>query len=180
MAGNHAYLNTRKTAPKSGDLKTGVWYKGFNRVKSYALNNGFAFFALWTNNVDCSMCSTFGATLNKSAFKTWAASSGVIFWVGCKTDKTAEEKDSGTGYSWAWHAMQPFYPLVRIYWKDKSGKVRLDKSFSGCDLLDDKTETEGSKRLVSNLKSLLKGYSPPFSLFSVTFKDWDGSVLKAV
>lgn len=129
--------------------------------------------------MNCTLCNSFGATLNNSAFKTWAASSGVIFWAGCMTDKTSEERTSGTGCNWTRSAGQRTYPFVRLYWKDKSNKVRVDHADSGCDLLDGKRGAAGSKQLVKNLKAMLKGYSPPFKLFNVTFKDWDGAVLKA-
>ena len=123
-----------------------------------------------------------------STFKNWMKNSGLIFWFGCGSDWSSEDKENGKGYNELWDTVYVkndtglnAYPFWWFYWKNSSGKVKVNKYLGGANTIqgDDDDAAKGAKRMVNKLKSIFSGYSPPGSTFSVTFKDWNGSVLKA-
>jgi len=91
-------------------------------------------------------------------FKTWMATSNCVFYFGCRSDTSAEDKYEGKGFTWCRGADQQTtaFPFVRVYWK--SGKV--DWAGYGDQLDDNKDSTAGSKNVVNKLKSILKNFDP--------------------
>lgn len=89
----------RKTPPKSGDLQTGVWYSNFSRVKKYAASNGYGLFGVWWSGDECPHCNEVMMAMLHSTFKTWMKSSGLLFWFGCGSDTSNEDKDNGVGWT---------------------------------------------------------------------------------
>jgi hypothetical protein len=90
-----------------------------------------------------------------ATFKKWMEASGCVFWFGCSSDKTADDKTKGTGYKWAWdNGKLNLYPFVRVWWK--AGKV--DECQNG----DYWTggSSKGYNTFISKLKTLLKNFKP--------------------
>ena len=142
------FLKSRVSKPTPGK-----WSSGFSAVKKYAETNKIPLIAVWSNGDACGHCVNFEKSCMQSAFTKWMATSGCVFWFGCSSDKTADDKFEGTGFKWCYNnGAVTTYPLTRVYWK--AGKVDVSKS--GGKWTGD-TASGGSK-FVSNLKTTLKKF----------------------
>ena len=142
-------LKTRVSKPTLGK-----WSSGFTACKKYADDNKVPLIAVWSNGDSCGHCTTFETAVMNSAFTKWMASSKCVFWFGCSSDKTKDDKFEGTGFTWTRNSKLTTYPFVRVWWK--AGKV--DKYDSG-DYWDGKS-SKGYNTFISKLKTLLKNYKP--------------------
>ena len=77
-----------------------------------------------------------------------------MFWFGCSSDKTTDDKHQGTGFTWGRNGKLTTYPFVRVYWK----KGKVDVAKSGNDWTGG--GTSGAGKFVNALKSLLKDFCP--------------------
>lgn len=155
MATTAKFLKLR--AAESATIKTGQWHAGFSKMKKYAESKGIPLIAVWSNGDACGHCIMFEEVLMKKIFKTWQSSSGCAFWFGCSSDKTKDDKFEGTGFMWCYNnGAVKQYPMVRVYWK----KGKIDKSYSGGKLTGDSNKDANATKLVKNLKSVLKGFTP--------------------
>lgn len=130
------------------------WSSGFSAVKKFAESNDVPLIAVWSNGDACGHCINFEKSLMQSAFTTWQKTSKCVFWFGCSSDKTADDKYQGTGFNWTRNSKLTLYPFVRVYWK--SGKVDVAKSgdsWTG-------GTAKGGATFVKNLQSTLKNYKP--------------------
>ena len=97
----------------------------------------------------------FENTVMNSKFTKWMASSKCVFWFGCSSDTSKDDKTNGTGYTWTRNnGSLSQYPFVRVWWK--AGKV--DKAASG-DYWDG-ASSKGYDTFIKKLNSLLKNYKP--------------------
>ena len=142
-------LKTRVSKPTLGK-----WSSGFTAVKKYADSNNIPLIAVWSNGDACQHCINFETAVMNSTFTKWMASSKCVFWFGCSSDKTADDKFEGTGFTWVRNGKLKTYPFVRVYWK--SGKV--DKCESGDYWID--SSAKGYNAFIKKLNSLLKNYKP--------------------
>lgn len=149
MGTTSTFLKKRVSKPTLGK-----WSSGFSAVKKYAESNNVPLIAVWSNGDACGHCVNFEKSIMESAFTTWQASSKCVFWFGCSSDKTADDKFEGTGFTWARNKKLTQYPFVRVYWK--GGKVDTYKS--GDDWTGGKAT--GGATFVKKLKDLLKNYKP--------------------
>jgi hypothetical protein len=150
--------STTKTFLKSRVSKPtlGKWSSGFSTVKKYAEDNNVPLIAVWSNGDACGHCTTFETAVMNSKFVKWMSTSKCVFWFGCSSDTSKDDKLNGAGYTWAWKNQSlKLYPFVRIYWK--SGKV--DKAESGDYWIDHKSS--GYSTFIKKLESLLKAYFTP-------------------
>ena len=142
-------LKTRVAKPTLGK-----WSSGFSACKKYADDNKVPLIAVWSNGDACGHCTTFETAVMNSTFTKWMASSKCVFWFGCSSDKTKDDKFEGTGFTWVRNGKLTMYPFVRVWWK--AGKV--DKYDSG-DYWDGKS-SKGYTTFINKLKTLLKNYKP--------------------
>ena len=130
------------------------WSSGFTAVQKYAEKNNLPLIGCWSNGDACGNCINFEKTLMKSEFLNWQKTSGCVFWFGCSSDKTTDDKQQGTGSKWCKNSKLTGYPFVRVYWK----KGKVDVSKSGNDWTGG--GTKGAAKFVNSLKSLLKDFCP--------------------
>lgn len=130
------------------------WSSGFTAVKNYAEKNNLPLIGCWSNGDACGNCINFEKTLMTSEFLNWQKTSGCVFWFGCSSDKTTDDKLQGTGSKWCKNSKLTNYPFVRVYWK----KGKVDVSKSGNDWTGG--GTKGAAKFVNSLKSLLKNFCP--------------------
>lgn len=134
------------------------WCKGFTNVLNFAKAKNVPLVGIWSNGEQCGHCIMLESCLVAKPFKTWMATSNCVFYFGCRSDTSAEDKYEGKGFTWCRGADQQTtaFPFVRVYWK--SGKV--DWAGYGDQLDDNKDSTAGSKNVVNKLKSILKNFDP--------------------
>ena len=130
------------------------WSSGFTTVQKYAEKNNLPLIGCWSNGDACGNCINFEKTLMTSEFLNWQKTSGCVFWFGCSSDKTTDDKLQGTGSKWCKNSKLTNYPFVRVYWK----KGKVDVSKSGNDWTGG--GTSGAAKFVNSLKSLLKNFCP--------------------
>lgn len=148
--------STTKTFLKSRVSKPtlGKWSSGFSAVKKYAEDNDVPLIAVWSNGDVCGHCVNFEKSISQSDFTKWMASSGCVFWFGCSSDTSKDDKLQGTGFTWTRNGKLTTYPFCRVYWK--SGKV--DTCKSGSDWTGG--TAKGGATFVKKLKNLLKNFKP--------------------
>ena len=144
-------------AKKGTPVVPGQWHADFTTVKNFAIKEGRPFFAVWSNGENCSHCLTLEKCFNTSTFKNWMKTSGVVFWCGYEGDTSSEDGNGGKGFDWCYDGQQ-LYPLVRLYWKDKSGKVRADWAGMGDNVDGGLAKDSGAKKVISFVKSKFKGW----------------------
>ena len=142
------FLKSRVSKPT-----VGKWCTGFSAAKKYADDKKIPLIAVWSNGDACGHCVNFEKSCMQSAFTKWMASSGCIFWFGCSTDTTAEEKHGGAGYAFAKNGNLTTYPFVRVWWK--SGKVDVAQSGDYWD----GAKVDGSA-VAKKMKDVLKKFKP--------------------
>ena len=76
------------------------WSSGFTTVQKYAEKNNLPLIGCWSNGDACGNCINFEKTLMTSEFLNWQKTSGCVFWFGCSSDKTTDDKLQGTGSKW--------------------------------------------------------------------------------
>ena len=130
------------------------WSSGFTAVKEYAEKNNLPLIGVWSNGDACGHCVNFEKSLMTTEFLNWQKTSGCIFWFGCSSDKTTDDKTQGTGSKWAKNSKLTTYPFVRVYWK----KGKVDSNASGSTWSGG--TAKGGQKLVDKFKSLLKDYKP--------------------
>lgn len=140
-------LKTRVSKPTFGK-----WSSGFSAVKKYSEDNKIPLIAVWSNGDACGHCTMFETAVMNSKFTKWMSTSKCVFWFGCSSDTSKDDKFEGTGFTWTRNGKLTTYPFVRVYWK--AGKV--DKYDSG-DYWIDKKST-GYTAFINKLNSLLKKY----------------------
>jgi len=154
--GNKNMASTTTTFLKSRVSKptVGKWSSGFSACKKYADEHKIPLIGVWSNGDACGHCTNFENSCMQSAFTSWQKTSGCVFWFGCSSDKTADDKYEGTGFTWARNNKLSMYPFVRVWWK--AGKVDVAKSgdsWTG-------GTAKGGATFVKNLKSTLKNFNP--------------------
>ena len=142
------FLKSRVSKPT-----VGKWCTGFSAAKKYADDKKIPLIAVWSNGDACGHCVNFEKSCMQSAFTKWMASSGCVFWFGCSTDTTAEEKHGGAGYTFAKNGNLTTYPFVRVWWK--SGKVDVAESGDYWD----GAKVDGSA-VAKKMKDVLKKFTP--------------------
>ena len=110
----------------------GKWSSKFSAVKKFAINNNIPLIAIWSNGDACGHCLTLEKALMRKTFRTWMASSNFVFYFGCCTDTSKDDKYEGIGFNWCRKNNLKQYPFVRVYWKN--GKV--DTAMTGDTLLN--------------------------------------------
>lgn len=149
----------------------GEWHAGFSKVKSYADKHGLPLLAIWSNGGnECSHCEKLESCLVTSTFKTWMKDSGIIFYFGCRADKSQDDKFEGNGFHWCRDNTITAFPFVRFYWKAKKGtrladgtvlasdKLVVDSAIMGDKFDNYKKGTDGAKACVKKAKSMFKQY----------------------
>ena len=154
MSTTAKFLKTR--AAGSAAIKPGQWHAGFTKVKKYAETNKIPLIAVWSNGDACGHCIMFEEVLMKKIFKNWMTTSGCVFWFGCSSDKTADDKFEGTGFKFARNSKTTRYPFIRVYWK--AGKV--DSYSDGGSWSGDSNKNANATKLVKKLQTLLKNFKP--------------------
>lgn len=143
------FLKTRVSKPT-----VGKWSSGFSACKKYADEKKIPLIGVWSNGDACGHCINFEKSIMQTAFTKWMATSGCVFWFGCSSDKTADDKYEGTGFNWTRNSKLTMYPFVRVWWQ--AGKVDVAKSgdsWTG-------GTAKGGATFVKNLKSTLKNFDP--------------------
>jgi hypothetical protein len=93
------------------------WSSGFTACKNYAEKNNLPLIGVWSNGDKCSYCTKLEKAFMQSTFKNWMATSKCVFWFGCGTDTSTDDKMDGTGFTWARKKnVLTGYPFVRVYW----------------------------------------------------------------
>lgn len=149
MGTTSTFLKSRVSKPT-----VGKWSSGFSEVKKYAEDNNVPIIGVWSNGDKCGYCTNFENTVMNSAFMKWMASSGCVFWFGCSSDKTTDDKHGGTGYTWTKNKKLSTFPFVRVWWN--GGKVddcRSGNAWTG-------GGTKGYDKFISELEKLLGGFKP--------------------
>ena len=123
------------------------WSSGFTAVKEYAEKNNLPLIGVWSNGDACGHCVNFEKSLMTTEFLNWQKTSGCIFWFGCSSDKTTDDKTQGTGSKWAKNSKLTTYPFVRVYWK----KGKVDSNASGSTWSGG--TAKGGQKLVDKFKS---------------------------
>ena len=143
------FLKSRVATPTLGK-----WSSGFSACKKYAEEKNVPLIAVWSNGDACGYCVNFEKSIMESAFTKWQASSKCVFWFGCSSDTSKDDKAQGTGFTWARNSKLTTYPFCRVYWK--GGKVDTYKS--GNDWTGG--TAKGGAKFVKKLQDLLKNYKP--------------------
>lgn len=143
------FLKTRVSKPT-----VGKWSSGFSAVKKYAEDNNIPLIAVWSNGDVCGHCVNFEKSISQSDFTKWQASSGCVFWFGCSSDTSKDDKLQGTGFTWVRNGKLTTYPFCRVYWK----KGKVDTYKSGSDWTGG--TAKGGATFVKKLKDLLKNFKP--------------------
>lgn len=149
MGTTSTFLKSRVSKPT-----VGKWSSGFSAVKKYADEKKIPLIAAWSNGDACGHCVNFEKSIMQSAFTKYMGTSGCVFWFGCSSDKTADDKKNGTGYKWVQNGKLSMYPFVRVWWK--AGNV--DKAESG-DYWDG-SSAKGGATFAKKLQTLLKNFKP--------------------
>lgn len=149
MGTTSTFLKSRVTKPT-----VGKWSSGFSAVKKYADEHQLPIIGVWSNGDACGHCIAFEKSCMQKAFTDWQKASGCVFWFGCSSDKSKDDKYEGTGFAWARDDKLTMYPFVRVWWK--AGKV--DKCESG-DWWDGGSD-KGGATIVKKMKSVLKNFTP--------------------
>ena len=133
----------------------GKWCSDYSACKKYADDNGIPLIGVWSNGEKCGHCTMFETAVMNSAFTSWMASSGCVFWLGCSAGKAKDDPIGSTGYKWAWkNQTLKLYPFVRVWWK--VGKI--DKAASGADWTG--SSSKGYTTFIKKLDALLKSFKP--------------------
>jgi hypothetical protein len=95
----------------------GRWCSGFTAAKNKAEELEVPLFAVWSNGDTCENCVALIKCLQQPTFKAWMSTSRCIFWFGCSSDTSYDDKLNGTGYKWTWkNKSLPLFPFVRLWW----------------------------------------------------------------
>ena len=77
----------KNRASYTAAVTTGKWQSNFYKAKTYAVNNGIPFIAVWSNGDACGHCMMFENGCNSSYFKNWMKTSGMVFYFTHPGDK---------------------------------------------------------------------------------------------
>lgn len=149
MGTTSTFLKKRVSKPTLGK-----WSSGFSAVKKYSEDNNVPLIAVWSNGDACGHCVNFEKSVQETVFTSWQSSSKCVFWFGCSSDTSKDDKLQGTGFTWTRNGKLTTYPFCRVYWK--AGKV--DEYKSGSDWTGG--SAKGGATFVKKLKELLKNYKP--------------------
>lgn len=153
MAKTEAEVRKIRT-PYNKPVVPGVWHEDFSKVQKYANEHQIPMLAVWSNGDKCIHCVNFNKCILDSTFQKWQKSSGVVFWIGFGDDEYVPNQHGGAGYTFAKNKKLTNYPFVRLYWK----KGNVDVAKSGDEW--DGASAKGASKLVNNLKTYLKNYTP--------------------
>lgn len=143
------FLKTRVSKPTLGK-----WSSGFTACKKYADDNKVPLIAVWSNGDACGKCVNFEKSIMQDDFIDWMETSKCVFWFGCSSDKTEDDKLNGTGYTWARNKKLTTYPFVRVWWQEGDvDSYKSGSSWTG-------GTAKGGATFVKNLKSVLKKFDP--------------------
>jgi len=146
------FLEDRLDGNEAATIREGVWYSGFSRVKSAALEAGAPFVAVWSNGDLCGLCKKFERSLMTDVFKAWMQTSGCVFWFGYSGDE-AEEDREGAGKAWSKNRRLTTFPFVRFYWRD--GSRRVERTDSGGTWTNGRTLSAGARAMIAKFEELL-------------------------
>lgn len=108
----------------SGDIVPGEWNANYRAAYQYALDNNMPFIAIVSKNpAQCHFCSMFHDKWTSESFLAFARQFGAV--MGAFYDNAPYEHDK----SWVdWvRGSNSGYPMVRLYWKKKDGKIVSDQ-----------------------------------------------------
>jgi hypothetical protein len=132
----------------------GKWCSGFTAAKNMADELQVPLIAVWSNGDKCSNCVALIKCMLQPIFKTWMAMSKCIFWFGCATDSSQDDKTNGTGYKWCWKNRSiGLYPFVRVWWFP--GKLQVDVAASGDKWTCGRDDELGASKFLANLNKFL-------------------------
>ena len=157
----------KNRASYTAAVTTGKWQSNFYKAKTYAVNNGIPFIAVWSNGDACGHCMMFENGCNSSYFKSWMKTSGMVFYFVYSGDKgNGTTKKSGTKaddgkigsdiFHWVRANKNTGYPFVRIYWP----KGKVDVATIGDTVDGNKDGSAGGKKSVAYFKAKLKNFKP--------------------
>lgn len=150
------FLNERVDTPTPGK-----WCSGFTSAKQYAEENEVPLISVWSNGEKCANCVSFIKCVMTTTFKNWMKDSGCIFWFGCSSDTSSDDKMGGTGYRWAWkNKMLNLYPFVRVWWK-RDGVVKTDVAGDGNRWTCGWDDERGAEQFKSNIYNVCANFLDP-------------------
>jgi len=150
MGTTSTFLKSRVSKPT-----VGKWSSGFSEVKKYADEHGIPLVGVWSNGDACGYCTNLEKTFMDDVFVKWMADSGCVFWFGCSSDKTTDDKKQGNGYIWAGNSgLLRTFPFVRVWWK----KGGVDVAKSGNDWTGG--GAKNAQILVKRLSDVLSKFKP--------------------
>lgn len=185
-------LAVRRVREKS--VKMGYWHADLNKARAYAEANGMPLIAVWSNGEDCSHCLVFEQMAMAPVFQEWMKTSGYVFYFGVRDDgpngPTPDGQEGYHGTSFYWCRMKDGgydpnsganWPYVRIYWRKKSGSLKVDmfKTGAAIDGEYDALPMPAPRNCVDNPKKFVKKgddktYNPSARYFidKLTNKDY--------
>lgn len=155
---------------------TGQWHAGFTEVKNYADANGLPLIAVWSNGDKCSHCRKLERCVYQPVFREWMKDSGIVFYFGCSSDSSQDDKYGGNAYMWCWHNKSlKLFPFVKFYWNAKKGtrladgsvlptdRVLVEEAIIGDQFDNSKDNADGAQYAINYAKKVFAQYVPAAS-----------------
>ena len=149
----------------SGPIVPGEWNSNYRQAQKYAEDNNLPFIAIVSKQpAQCHYCALFHDKWCDDTFVEWAKSFGAI--MGAFYDNAPYDHDR----SWVdWvRGSNTGYPMMRLYWKKKDGKVVSDQFMGRAASLGDVDgdKIKGTQKdLFARIERAFEGWSPvpPFA-----------------
>ena len=145
----------RVEAPRAGDLVTGQWYHGLDRVRAYAEEKGLPLVSVWSNS-GCDHCEKLEKNFLTKEFKKLMKDSGYLYCFTWSKDGDGAKRDDV--YMWNSQNLKiTSFPFVRFYWKSIDGVGGIDEVAIG-DTVDG-AKVDGTATF-NYIKNVFKNYVP--------------------
>ena len=133
----------------------GKWCSGFTAAKNMADELEVPLIAVWSNGDKCENCVALIKCMQQPIFRTWMSMSKCIFWFGCCTDTSQDDKTNGTGYKWCWkNRSLSLYPFVRVWWYI-GDHLQVDVAANGNKWTCGRDDELGASKFLANLNKFL-------------------------
>ena len=103
------------------EVTPGVWHADLVKARAYAEANDLPLVAVWSNGDECGHCVAFENCIMSPAFRNWIKDSGIVFYLGLRTDDGSDGQEGyhGTSFYWCCNNQNATleWPYVRVWWK---------------------------------------------------------------
>ena len=147
-----AGASTIAATPADQPVVPGEWHLGLSNVLATAQATGIPVVGFWSNT-GCDKCAAvIDHAVNTPEFTAWRQARQLLMLTG-----EGKSGLAGDLYDWVRAAAESdgdtTFPLIRIYWVQKDGTVRVDTRFSGYPY------RENAQTLITKIESYISSFS---------------------